>query len=348
MSSIHTFLRFQMVFVVLSAILLNLALDPFVASEDKVAIITGRTLTGLVMTTLLHLCYQGAWLRLAGAWVKWPAIFLLNLLFVEVGAWVWGWLISQGVREVSGPSPFVEIKVARAYSLLVWNMGYWGVDFFLRYHALKLEAAEGRLAIRSAELKQLQAQMNPHFLFNSLTLVQSKIPEDSPAQEIVQRLSEYLRFSLETTHSLEPLAREFEMLECYLDLQRARFGGNLECSIEVTPEALQVWVPAMLVQPLLENAFKFGPRSSPLPLRVEVKALVEKGRLLIHVVNTGSWFALPTGATGGTGLNNLRRRMTILLGETAELTIGEDPGSVRVELNIPVLPAKADNSREYV
>jgi len=55
------------------------------------------------------------------------------------------------------------------------------VDFFLRYHALKLEVAEARLAIRSAELKQLQAQMNPHFLFNSLTLVQSKIPEDSPA-----------------------------------------------------------------------------------------------------------------------------------------------------------------------
>ena len=117
----------------------------------------------------------------------------------------------------------------------------------LVHQALKLEAADARLATRSSELKQLQSQLNPHFLFNALTLVQNKIDPASPGQEVVQMLSDYLRYSLATSKPLEPLGRELDALESYLELQRARFVGNLDCFIEASPAALHVLVPPMLM-----------------------------------------------------------------------------------------------------
>lgn len=340
MADFKIFLRLQAAMLVLGSILLSVTVGAYASFEDSVVIVCGRVVTGLLMTTLLHLCYQSRWLKRAEGWIKWPVIVLINLALVQIGTMIWLRLIDLGAREIVGLSPFLDLKVARGYFLLVWNLVYWGLDFILRYHALTLEAAESRFAIRSAELKQLQEHINPHFLFNALTLVQSKIPDDSPAQEVIHRLSSYLRFSFESSRPLEPLAREFDMLECYLDLQRARFGDQLDCSIEATPEALNVWAPVMLVQPLLENAFKYGPRSSPQPLRVEITAVVEKGRLLVEVVNTGNWFSSPEAKSCGTGLANLRRRLTLLMGESAELNVSEKEGCVRAKINIPSSPVK--------
>jgi LytS/YehU family sensor histidine kinase len=169
-----------------------------------------------------------------------------------------------------------------------------------------------------------------------LTLLQNRIGPESPGQEVIQMLSDHLRFSLEKSKPLEPLGRELDALESYLELQRARFADNLECYIETSPAALKVLVPPMLVQPLLENAFKFGPRSSPMPMRVGVNAMVENGALLITVTNSGKWVTPGHGETSGTGLTNLRRRLFLLLGEAAMLEVVEKPEEVRVEIRVPV------------
>jgi LytS/YehU family sensor histidine kinase len=93
----------------------------------------------------------------------------------------------------------------------------------------------------------------------------------------------------------------------------------------------------MLVQPLLENAFKFGPRSSGMPLHVSVRAFVKHDELQIDVINSGTW--VPPGAMDsmGIGLANLRRRLVLLLGESATLEIVKNPDTVRVELRLPLL-----------
>jgi hypothetical protein len=309
----------------------------FLPVDEASVIILCRILTGVVMTTLLHFAYQSRWLQCAKRWIKWSSILLLNIGLCLAGAAFWVEMIQHGVAELPTESPFLSIALARFYSLLLWNITYFGVIFTLNYHALKLEAAEAKLTIRSSELQHLQSQLNPHFLFNTLALLQNRIGPASPGQEVIQMLSKHLRYSLAQSRPLEPLGRELDALESYLEIQRARFAGQLDCFIEASPAASKVLVPPMLVQPLLENAFKFGPRSSGMPLHVSVRAFVKHDELQIDVINSGTW--VPPGAMDsmGIGLANLRRRLVLLLGESATLEIVKNPDTVRVELRLPLL-----------
>lgn len=334
---------FQVLFWIASALSLKVMVQTFLTVDEASVIILGRILTGLVITTVLHLAYQSLWMERAKRWVKWLSIFFLNIGFCFAGAAFWVEMIRHGAMELPAESPFFSMALARFYSLLLWNIAYFGISFTLNYHSLKLEAAEAKLATRSSELKQLQSQLNPHFLFNALTLVQNKIDPTSPGQEVVQMLSDYLRYSLATAKPLEPLGRELDALESYLEIQRARFTGNLDCFIEASPAALQVLVPPMLVQPLLENAFKFGPRTSAMPMRIEVTAAIENDVLQVAVANSGSWVPPGSGDSLGSGLANLRRRLFLLLGEAATLEVFEKPQTVVVMIRIPILSqAQAD------
>ena len=340
--SSRVFWIFQALFWVTSALSLKVLIETFTPVHGATPIILGRSVTGLLMTSLLHLIYQSPWMLRAKGWLKWPSVLLLNFGMCLAGAVIWAELIRHGAPEL----PIANIHsmtVARLYSLALWNGAYFGLSFMLVHQALKLEAADARLATRSSELKQLQSQLNPHFLFNALTLVQNKIDPASPGQEVVQMLSDYLRYSLATSRPLEPLGRELDALESYLELQRARFTGNLDCFIEASPAALHVLVPPMLVQPLLENAFKFGPRTSAMPMRIEVTAALENDVLQVAVANSGCW--VPPGSENslGSGLANLRRRLFLLLGEAATLEVLEKPEAVVVIIRIPILSqAQAD------
>ena len=335
---------FQGLFWLASTLSLKAMVTTFLPVGEVSPIIFGRILTGVLMTTFLYLIYQSRWLQRAKRWVKWSFILSLNIGLCLAGAAFWVEMIRRGTLELPAESPFLSIALARFYSLSLWNAAYFGITFFINYKALKLEAG---LAVRSGELQQLQSQLNPHFLFNALTLLQNRIGPESPGQEVIQMLSEYLRFSLEKSKPPEPLGRELDALESYLELQRARFADNLECYIETSPAALKVLVPPMLVQPLLENAFKFGPRSSPMPMRVGVNAMVENGGLSIVVTNSGKWVTAGHGETSGTGLNNLRRRLFLLLGEPAKLEVIEKPEEVRVEIKVPLVADPQSGLREH-
>lgn len=340
--SIRVFLIFQALFWLTSTLSLKVLVETFMPVHGAAPIIVGRIATGLLMTCLLHLIYQSPWMLRAKGWVRWPSVLLLNVGMSLVGSVIWMELIRHGAPELPTAN-FYSITVARLYSLALWNAAYFGLSFMLVHQALKLEAADARLATRSSELKQLQSQLNPHFLFNALTLVQNRIDPASPAQEVVQMLSEYLQFSLAKSKPLEPLSRELDALESYLELQRTRFVGNLDCSIEASPAALQVLAPPMLVQPLLENAFKFGPRTSAMPLRIEVTAAVENNMLQVAVANSGSLVPPGSSDSCGSGLANLQRRLFLLLGDAATLEVLEKPEAVVVMIRIPILTqAQAD------
>ena len=205
----------------------------------------------------------------------------------------------------------------------------------LNSHAATLEASKAREAVRAAELKQLQTQLNPHFLFNALNTVVASLEAGSPARDMVKNLADYLRFSLHEARPLEPLSRELDALEWYFELQRVRFQDGLECRIASSPAAMRVLVPPMLVQPLLENAFKYGPMSSPRPLRVNVEALVVAGWLEIRVTNSGGWVTPGSVDSHGSGLANIRRRLSLILGVEDALRVEEGAESVSVTIRIP-------------
>lgn len=320
---------------------LKVMISTFLAIEEVNLIVFNRILTSIVITTVLHFVYQSQPMQRAKSWVKWSFIVLMNIGFCLVGAAFWVEMIRLGATELPAEAPFVSLALARFYSLLLWNIGYFSISFFLNYRAVQFEVAEAKLAIRSSELQHLQSQLNPHFIFNTLALLQNRIGPESPGQEVIQMLSEHLRYSLAEARPLEPLGRELEALESYLELQRARFAGQLDCYIEASLGALNVLVPPMLVQPLLENAFKFGPRSSGMPLRVGVTASVEGGKLVIDVINSGRWVAPGGEDSTGIGLANLRRRLFLLLGESATLELVQNPDTVVAELRLPVISGSA-------
>lgn len=194
-----------------------------------------------------------------------------------------------------------------------------------RYHALKLE-----LALREAELRALEAQVNPHFLFNALNTIRGSIAEDpGRAQEMVTRLAGMLRYSLtrDRQHTV-PLAHELAAVQDYLALESARFEERLQVRFAVDEAALSRPIPAMLLQTLVENALKHGIAPLPAGGEVLVRAAVQPDGLLLEVENSGQ-LAAPSAGTTQLGLHNARERLRVLYGDRASLHLAS-PGHGRV------------------
>jgi signal transduction histidine kinase len=197
-----------------------------------------------------------------------------------------------------------------------------------------------RLAAR-AELRALQAQINPHFFFNALNTLYGTIDRRSEeARKLVLNLAEVFRYFLGGERICIPLAEELRIIHAYLEIEKLRLGDRLETSIEVSDSALSVFIPVLSVQPLIENAVKHGVALKPGNGRVELRANVVDGELRIAVSDTGMGFddaklaAYDEGA--GMGLDNVRRRLQLSYGVSALLKIESSESGSTVSFSIPV------------
>jgi two-component system, LytTR family, sensor kinase len=201
---------------------------------------------------------------------------------------------------------------------------------------LRAEAAELHAQVTDARLNALRAQLNPHFLFNTLNAVSTLVDEDPPgARRMIARLSDLLRHTLGEGDEQEiPLARELEMLRRYLDIMEVRFQGKLEVSIETDASLDDALVPNLVLQPLLENAFRHGLALMKTVGRVAVRAVRDDGDLVLTVRDNGRGPAKELRE--GVGLTNTRARLTQLYGERQRLvlTAAED-GGASVEVRFP-------------
>lgn len=204
-----------------------------------------------------------------------------------------------------------------------------------RVKSLELRAAEAEAALRTSELRRLESQLQPHFLFNALTAVLACRHDPEAVADVTLRLSEHLRSCLSRQRTLEPLSREIDALEHYLAVQRARFGRRLDCRITCSAEARDVPVPPVIVEPLLDNAFKHGGGTSPEPLRIVIDCRMEETTLVVTVDNSGTWIEPGADGRQGTGLANLRRRLELLDVHDASLESGPVVGGVRARLRLP-------------
>lgn len=195
---------------------------------------------------------------------------------------------------------------------------------------------------QQSQLLMLRYQVNPHFLFNVLNSIWALVDENPAAiRALVTRLSKFLRYSLATANTaFVTLDEEIGAVRNYLEIQRTRFEQKLECEIDVSPEAGSVTIPPFLLQPLVENAIKFGMRTSRMPLRVRILARFRGDTLRIRVVNSGAWVT-PDAASGeegtGIGLANIRQRIGELFPGNAELRSFHRGGwvSFRLRLRFP-------------
>lgn len=251
-------------------------------------------------------------------------------------------LLQDRLLAVAGFAPVVPSRwwtvamlIARLTGLLCWALAYLTLRLIEDQHATALRAAEAQAQADRNELKHLQSQMDPHFLFNALNAVLTCRSDPEAVETVTQALAEYLRFSLRETAPLEPLGRELDALSSYLTVQEVRFGQDLVCSIECERQARGVLVPPMMVQPLLENAFKYGGRTSAMPLRVSVTARIDGDGLELKVANTGLWVEPDPKRSAGIGLRTLRRRLGMIFGPPATVETESHDGWVTVTARLP-------------
>lgn len=278
--------------------------------------------------------------RIAPGWRRWLALALTLPLSVLLGSGL-AYLIS-GV-----PFPSDKLWQTQAIGLM---FGIIGSTLYLlaeRIQALdaevrqrRLEEAERTRRETEAHLKLLQAQIEPHFLFNTLANVSSLIETDAErARKLLDRLNDWLRIVLVRVRKENTtLDDELRLLENWLEIVGVRFGERLRWRIDATAQARGMPFPPMLLQPLLENAVRHGIEPKLGGGEVRISAGVEAGRLIVEVSDDGAGLSgQPAGA--GAGLENVRARLAALYGRAGRLHVsGNGQGGVSAELELPCAP----------
>lgn len=200
-------------------------------------------------------------------------------------------------------------------------------------------ANEAQRRFIQSQMEVLRYQINPHFFFNvlnSLDIISKKHP--GRVSELIGKLSHYLRATLVSSDSgLVPLQREMDMVESYLDLEKIRFEKNLLATFDIQRGIGDALVPELLVQPVVENAVKYGMITSPMPLQIAVRCRQSEDVLWLEVANTGKWVNGKNGSgrRNGLGLANIRQRMEFHYDGHHQMNIAERDGWVVVTMGIP-------------
>jgi hypothetical protein len=201
----------------------------------------------------------------------------------------------------------------------------------------RLHEAELRRLVSEAELRALQSQIHPHFLFNALNTLYGIIPREARgARETVLNLGDIFRYFLRPDKRFLPLGEEMRIVRAYLAIEQLRLGDRLRIDVDVPGGLLEHPIPALSVQPLVENAVKHGVAPKPEGGAVRVSAFAEAGSLVIEVADSGAGFAAESGAAGaGVGLDNVTRRLRLCYGEEAALRVTSGPAGSTVSFRIP-------------
>jgi two-component system, LytTR family, sensor kinase len=204
----------------------------------------------------------------------------------------------------------------------------------------RFRITEMQRLVSQAELRALQSQINPHFLFNAFNTLYGVIPRDaSSARQTVLNLAEIFRYFLQSEKTFIPLSEELEIVKAYLEIERLRLGPRLETSIEVDEAALVVLIPILSVQPLVENAIKHGVSMQAGPGTLHLKVVAVDDRVVITVRDTGPGMATARNVSkengSGVGLANVRRRLQLCFGPESDLVIKSGPDGTRVEFAVP-------------
>jgi two-component system LytT family sensor kinase len=220
---------------------------------------------------------------------------------------------------------------------------FWGVlaggfarDYFLRFRARELdtarlisETAQLQTQLAEAKLSALNAQLNPHFLFNTLHAISSLVERDPRGvRRMIARLSELLRYALDGGNDNEVvLTKEIDFLRRYLEIMQIRFEGQLDVDVQVADDVGDACVPAFILQPLVENAVKHGVDKISVAGRIRIVGRREVDRLILTVSDNGPGPAkIARLDDTGVGLINIRQRLEQLYGSDATLTLAESPG----------------------
>ena len=247
--------------------------------------------------------------------------------------------VATGILLPSVPgSPLLLLPVLMyaAFVILAVRTVSDTMRFLHRYAREQAEVAtEAQNHAPRAQLSAIQAQLNPHFLFNALNTVATLVRTNPPAaEETVGNLAQVLRRTLDRSRrTLATLGDEVDYLEAYLSVEKERFGDRLSVEWSIDPRTRALKIPPMTLQPLVENSLKHGIGGQLQGGTLTIRSALEAGSLLLEVADDGAGF-LPHFREG-TGLRNLRERLEALYGGESQLHVDRDAKGASVTVRIP-------------
>lgn len=308
-----------------------------------VTTITGFSLSLVLSVIYRHLIERRPLVTWGGSVVVLLAAVLIH---ASIDAWVQG-IYYGAARDATFAQRFIGLSYIPLTLLGGWSALYYAINFFLtlEQQSIRLERLESQAT--AAQLAMLRYQLNPHFLFNTLNSISTLVllKQTDQANAMLTRLSGFLRHTLITEPGSQvTLAQEIETLQLYLDIERMRFEERLRTKFEIEDEAMIACLPAMLLQPLVENAIKYAVSTQEEGAQISLTARVVGQRLRIAVEDTGPGIdgpmqlsmleytdtSRPEGVgkpvSTGVGLANIRNRLMQGYGDNHLFETSSQPG----------------------
>ena len=304
-----------------------------------------RALTGLVISSLLVPLVEPG---VRAGEKRWWVVY--GFAAIAAGfAWT---LVDRAVFVTAAAAARLSIPWERfvhgmdldyIFVMLAWTACYVAFALFRHNSEQQKQLLESRVEAQAARLNLLAAQLNPHFLFNSLNTIRSLAAEDpGRTRELITRLSSFLRRVL----SFDPavpvaLTQEIELAKDYLAVEQARFENDLEIEVEDVPASPSAAVPPLILQPLLENAIRHGDADADGVRRIRMRASRTNDSLVILIENSGT--LIHADQTEGLGLKLTRSRLEQMFGDRAHFGISGTDGRIVAEIRLPL---QAPDSRK--
>jgi len=279
--------------------------------------------------------------KLGVSWQVWLLLapVALELLRQTLGARFGANRLFYPGAELSSPSALMLLLtvlatvLAVATPIKIWNSA-----------RIEHRLQEQEKLLLAAKIEALKSQINPHFLFNTLTSVSSLIrSEPETARTLISKLSALLRRLLRSQEHFVTLREELEAVDEYLDIEVVRFGPKLRVRKDIAPDTLDLVVPSMILQPLVENSIKHGFSRKVGAGTIVIRSWREQARVMLEVEDDGMGFLLERldqPMTSGIGLANVRERLRVIYGATYHLVLASEPGKgTRARIEIPELMA---------
>lgn len=311
----------------------------------------------VVLSLGLRYLYRSLWNR--SAWIQIVAFlggsFIAGYVWMRCRAYIyyhwietmkdmeeWAAKIGPEAMKMYEKVSFLEGYVSGWTVMLTWSALYFALKYYRVFQEVRESALKSAAMAHEAQLKMLRYQLNPHFLFNTLNAISTLILEKQTelANRMVTRLSSFLRYSLDNDPLQKiTLKQELAALQLYLDIEKVRFEDHLSLEVDVSDEALDMLIPSLLLQPLVENAIKYGIARSEEDGHLRIAARVFAGDLLMEISDDGPGVELVDGRipnSSGVGLRNTRERLNELYGVQHTFRLSKtEPHGLTISIRIP-------------
>jgi hypothetical protein len=281
---------------------------------------------------------------------------LMHIATAALSALLWvalAWVLAEGFKRSTLYAGRTDLTAEHTGIIFIAGVLLYLLSVAIHYLFAAAEASreaerralEAEVAARDAELQALKAQLNPHFLFNSLNSVASLAATDpAGARDMCIQLGDYLRGTLKSGSGLQPLEEELAQVRRFLRVESVRYGDRLRVVEEIDDSCMGVEVPPLLLQPLVENALKHGIAELVEGGEVRIGARCSGELLKVWVENPVDPEGLPkTGA--GVGLANVRHRLENVFGDSARLRSGRSGDIYRAEVVLPMAGGARDSEQ---